>query len=319
MSIVTAFEALRAERPEIYDPNGKWARDGAHVVAGASTCEPAVVMMNVLSLLALSRYRLFSNCWQDAREVLHQAWELLEKLEQHPDGKGVSQSQLQGLRTQCQAALAETDALEEAQRLRALMKPDTTKTDEAEAEAEEEAEANAWKAQGEWTPAKRKREARCGTCAGCCAEECGTCSSCLDMVKRGGAGKLHQACKARKCVGADAVPAPSAPPAPSAAPAPSAVPAASAPTNEAESVSGATDEGAAGVDLELVQGLSQLVKNLSEPVQAAALAWCLQQEVSAVGLIVECEEEENFLQALPMQPHGLPAKALRKRLAAVRS
>mmetsp|Transcript_34299 Transcript_34299/g.103369 ORF Transcript_34299/g.103369 Transcript_34299/m.103369 type:complete len:270 (-) Transcript_34299:15-824(-) len=43
------------------------------------------------------------------------------------------------------------------------------------------------------------RRGRCKKCSGCLAQDCGACKYCLDNPKRGGAGKLKQACVLRKC------------------------------------------------------------------------------------------------------------------------
>ena len=40
---------------------------------------------------------------------------------------------------------------------------------------------------------------RCGTCAGCLADNCGACGNCLDMPKFGGPGVKKQACRDRLC------------------------------------------------------------------------------------------------------------------------
>ncbi len=57
--------------------------------------------------------------------------------------------------------------------------------------------------------AHRQRK-RCGTCAGCLAEECGECRFCLDMTKRGGPGVLRRKpCIERACLVLKAQPPPS--------------------------------------------------------------------------------------------------------------
>ena len=43
------------------------------------------------------------------------------------------------------------------------------------------------------------RRGRCKKCSGCLAQDCGACKYCLDNPKRGGEGKLKQACVLRKC------------------------------------------------------------------------------------------------------------------------
>mmetsp|Transcript_4476 Transcript_4476/g.13238 ORF Transcript_4476/g.13238 Transcript_4476/m.13238 type:complete len:113 (-) Transcript_4476:37-375(-) len=44
------------------------------------------------------------------------------------------------------------------------------------------------------------RRKRCKTCAGCLMPQCGTCKFCLDMISRGGPGKLKKPCEKRICV-----------------------------------------------------------------------------------------------------------------------
>ncbi|KAJ8599435.1 hypothetical protein CTAYLR_007998 [Chrysophaeum taylorii] len=44
------------------------------------------------------------------------------------------------------------------------------------------------------------RRQRCGSCAGCTADECGVCKFCLDRPKRGGENKLRQPCVRRTCL-----------------------------------------------------------------------------------------------------------------------
>mmetsp|Transcript_26836 Transcript_26836/g.72378 ORF Transcript_26836/g.72378 Transcript_26836/m.72378 type:complete len:678 (-) Transcript_26836:416-2449(-) len=41
---------------------------------------------------------------------------------------------------------------------------------------------------------------RCGSCAGCIAQDCGACKNCLDKPKYGGPGVKKQACLSRKCL-----------------------------------------------------------------------------------------------------------------------
>jgi len=44
------------------------------------------------------------------------------------------------------------------------------------------------------------RRKRCKACVGCLAPQCGTCKFCLDMISRGGPGKLKKPCEKRVCV-----------------------------------------------------------------------------------------------------------------------
>ena len=67
-----------------------------------------------------------------------------------------------------------------------------------------------------------------------------------------------------------------------------------------------------------MNGLPWLVRAMPAAVQAAALAWCVANEVCATSLISETDSDEDFIAALPLNPSLLPAKALRKRLAELR-
>lgn len=49
------------------------------------------------------------------------------------------------------------------------------------------------------SPAKVRRM-RCGVCDGCRAPECGECPPCKDKIKNGGTGKIHRACRKRRCI-----------------------------------------------------------------------------------------------------------------------
>ena len=49
----------------------------------------------------------------------------------------------------------------------------------------------------------KKRKIRCGSCAGCLAQDCRKCRFCIDMKKYGGQRRLKEACLDRKCKNGD--------------------------------------------------------------------------------------------------------------------
>ena len=57
---------------------------------------------------------------------------------------------------------------------------------------------------------------------------------------------------------------------------------------------------------------------MASAVCAAALAWCEDNEVKNVKLICDAEADDAFVDALPIKRTGIPAIALRKRLARLR-
>ena len=70
--------------------------------------------------------------------------------------------------------------------------------------------------------------------------------------------------------------------------------------------------------LDDVDGLAELLRGLPEEVQSAAFAWCVEMDCISVGLIFEAEQEDAFVEALSLNPHGVVAMAIRKRLAKAR-
>ena len=87
---------------------------------------------------------------------------------------------------------------------------------------------------------------------------------------------------------------------------------------DAQPSTSAAATAASTIDLAGVLGLSALLEHLSDAVQRAALAWCVENEVTAVVLICEAEAEDAFVDALPIKPTSIPAITLRKRLAKLR-
>ena len=68
-----------------------------------------------------------------------------------------------------------------------------------------------------------------------------------------------------------------------------------------------------------VEGLAALVTGLSAKVQAAADAWCAEQELGSVKLIAEEELDDIFVAALGFKPPAVQGELiLRKRLAKLR-
>ena len=63
-----------------------------------------------------------------------------------------------------------------------------------------------------------------------------------------------------------------------------------------------------------VDGLSALMDGIDEDVQAAALDWCCDNSVRKTVLIAELGAVEDFIAAMPMNPSGLAANAIRMRL-----
>ena len=62
-----------------------------------------------------------------------------------------------------------------------------------------------------------------------------------------------------------------------------------------------------------VIGLSALMYGIDESVQAAALKWCHDNNVRKTALIAELNAVEGFIAAMPMNPSGLAANAIRMR------
>ena len=87
---------------------------------------------------------------------------------------------------------------------------------------------------------------------------------------------------------------------------------------DAQPSTSAAATAASTIDQAGVLGLSALLEHLSDAVQRAALAWCVENEVTAVVLICEAEAEDAFVGALPIKPTSIPAITLRKRLAKLR-
>lgn len=87
-------------------------------------------------------------------------------------------------------------------------------------------------------------------------------------------------------------------------------------SSAASSSAAASSSGTAGVVR--VTGLADLLENQSDEVCAAALAWCEDNEVKNVKLICDAEADDAFVDALPIKRTGIPAIALRKRLARLR-
>jgi hypothetical protein len=67
-----------------------------------------------------------------------------------------------------------------------------------------------------------------------------------------------------------------------------------------------------------VEGLKALLAGVDEEVHAAALRWCRENNVQKAALIAELHAEEDLIAALPINPAGLGANALRVRLARMR-
>ena len=67
-----------------------------------------------------------------------------------------------------------------------------------------------------------------------------------------------------------------------------------------------------------VEGLKALVEGVDEAVYAAAVRWCRDNNVQKAALIAELKAEEDLIAALPMNPCGLGANALRVRIARMR-
>ena len=76
---------------------------------------------------------------------------------------------------------------------------------------------------------------------------------------------------------------------------------------------------AASTPVQEVEGLAALVTGLSAKVQAAADAWCAEQELGSVKLIAEEELDDIFVAALGFKPPAVQGELiLRKRLAKLR-
>ena len=70
--------------------------------------------------------------------------------------------------------------------------------------------------------------------------------------------------------------------------------------------------------MSVVEGLKALLAGVDEEVHAAALRWCRENNVQKAALIAELHAEEDLIAALPINPAGLGANALRVRLARMR-
>ena len=68
-----------------------------------------------------------------------------------------------------------------------------------------------------------------------------------------------------------------------------------------------------------VEGLPTLMDGIDDAVANAALDWCRENNVRKTSLIAELGAQESFIAALPMNPSGLGANALRARLAKLRT
>lgn len=68
--------------------------------------------------------------------------------------------------------------------------------------------------------------------------------------------------------------------------------------------------------LSLVTGLADLLRTIEDAVGAAALDWCLKNDVDHVDQIVAvgAKEEERFVREVGVQPDGVKARLLRRRL-----
>ena len=72
-----------------------------------------------------------------------------------------------------------------------------------------------------------------------------------------------------------------------------------------------------------VKGLDDLLLNAPPEVKQAALEWCMMNQVVDVGILFEDPDDVDmvigcFLDALPLNPEGVYAKNLRRRLDEMR-
>jgi hypothetical protein len=74
----------------------------------------------------------------------------------------------------------------------------------------------------------------------------------------------------------------------------------------------------AKTELSTVDGLNELVANLSPGIQAAALKWCIDTDTSSVEVLVLLDKDDELMTALGLLSGGNNAALLRKRFATVR-